>query len=488
MKTRSVYPRRFMMVRRLVGLTFALVLASCSGGDDDDEMIDPRDGGTRDSGTEVVRDAGFRDGGVDVPDGGTPDSGTPRDGGARDGGPRDAGMCMDPLTNCDGVCADLFADDGHCGACNAACAGGDVCLSGVCGPPAPTLAATVPEQVVGPGCTIPSAQIDKVTVDPSGRIFVAMDCAGAPYVARSADLGVSYADPTPIAIPTVERFAIHAHAPDVLYAAANTTGGALVFAKSTDGGATWSAPRVVDAGPVASGLLDYGPHIASWRNHVFLAVKDSAGSEVRVWRNSDFGETTFELASITSATAAGGAIHVDPATGDLIAFIDAPLRFEIHRSTDLGQTFALEHMISGLSLGGDIAFSPPSTAYYSCASTFGNSTCTARIDVQAGTAEPLIVPAGHSAPHPFGFGVAASTDGSGYVVVRRLNMNGISDGALGVLDYAPTSTTTGGIQYVTTATTTDVQSGNGAHEIVDLNAVVAVFTSSVGASAAVVAY
>lgn len=39
------------------------------------------------------------------------------------------------LTDCDGACVDLLADEGHCGACGVACDGEETCLGGTCAPP-----------------------------------------------------------------------------------------------------------------------------------------------------------------------------------------------------------------------------------------------------------------------------------------------------------------------------------------------------------------
>ncbi len=486
---RYVYRPVMFSAQRLALLApFLLVLASCSG-DDDDDTIDPRDGGPRDTGVVNVRDAGqdepdagTRDGGVDEPDSGI-DAGT-RDAGPRDGGPRDAGMCTDDLeTNCDGVCADLFADDMHCGACNAACTGGDICLNGVCGPPPPTNVTSVAAHVIGPGCTVPSPNAHKVAIDPSLRMFVGMSCAGEPRVARSDDLGVTFADAQPLTIPTVERFAIHAHAPDVLYAAARTTGGTLAFVKSTDGGATWSSPRIVDAGPINTTLLGFGPHITSWRNHVFLAVTDMNQSEVRVWRND-----AFELVAMTSATASGGALHFDRTLGDVLLFVDAPARIEVYRSSDLGVSFALEHTLLGLGFAADYAFAAPSTAYFACTTTFGPAPCFARIDLQTGTYAAVTVPPDVRVQNvPSGAGVDAAPDGTVYVSVLG-NDQQIANGSLGIARTASAAAELGEVRLVTTSTETSLFNGSGLAYIPGSSAALVAFTSSVGASVGIEAF
>ncbi|MFO0607876.1 MAG: MXAN_6577-like cysteine-rich protein [Polyangiales bacterium] len=44
----------------------------------------------------------------------------------------DTGGCALPALTCDGVCRDLTSDRAHCGACNRACAAGQVCSRGAC--------------------------------------------------------------------------------------------------------------------------------------------------------------------------------------------------------------------------------------------------------------------------------------------------------------------------------------------------------------------
>jgi hypothetical protein len=101
--------------------------------------------------------------------GGNVDAGT----GGGDSGP----VCPVGRDLCFGVCVDLLGDGSHCGTCNVACTGGDVCKAGVCAPPC------------SPGLTLCSGNCVDIQTDenhcggcakpacPSGNVCKAGVCA-----------------------------------------------------------------------------------------------------------------------------------------------------------------------------------------------------------------------------------------------------------------------------------------------------------------------
>lgn len=461
---------------RALVLVGALAFVGCSGGDDDETPI-IRDGGpvVRDGG-EPVRDGGPRDAG-EVP----PDGGVARDAGLNDGGAPDAGGCGPLETMCGAECVDVFADDDHCGDCGVACTGGTVCLNGACGPPPDTNVVAVPARTIAPGCSPEGATWSKLAIDPSNRLFIGLVCGDTPYVVRSDDLGVSFAAPTEITVPALERFELIAPAPDVLYLAGHTTGRALVFVKSTDGGRTWSAPRVIDAGPITLSLLGVGPHVRAWRNHIFLLTADSDNSEVRVWRSDDFGEGAFAATTIPFTMPIGGSIEVDVVTGELWLFVDGLGRTQIFRSTDSGASYVLQHMPMGFAIGGTYVLAPGQLAYRICGFV-GQGVCTARLDLTDGSYEALDPGAGLVAASPFGNSIQAAPNGGAYLGARRVEE---VNAGFAITAFSVTGTSPTDVRIVTTSTTVDLDGGLGFSRFSGTTGVATVFTSSVGAASSV---
>ncbi len=454
----------------------ALALFACSG--DDDDVVVIRDGGTsvRDAGEEA-RDGGVVDAGEVERDGGVE-----RDAGTRDGGVElDAGGCGPLETMCGDDCVDVFADDAHCGDCGQACTGGAVCLSGVCGPPPATNVAAVPARTIVPGCTTAGTSSSKLAVDPSNRIFVGMVCSDMPYVVRSDDLGATFAAPEEITIPSLERFEIHAAAPDVLYLVGRTEGAALVFSKSTDGGATWSSPRVVDAGPVSLAMISAGPNVRSWRNHVYLFVTNGGGTELRVWRNDALGDGAFSLTAIPFTMPFGGGLDLDTANGDVWVFVDTFGRAEAYRSTDNGASFTRAQTLMGIAVANQYAVAPGNQAYTRCGTPVG-SVCTARVDLSGGAVQPLTLAPELFAASPFGLGLAARADGGAYLGARRIET---TNSGFVVAEFGPTDTAATDLRIVTTSTTVDLGGGVDLSVIAGTTGVATVFTSSVGVAASV---
>ncbi len=61
----------------------------------------------------------------------------PADAGAPDAGPPPPTGCGIGELECDGVCRDVLSDPTRCGACDAACAVGELCVDGACAPSCP---------------------------------------------------------------------------------------------------------------------------------------------------------------------------------------------------------------------------------------------------------------------------------------------------------------------------------------------------------------
>ena len=355
------------------------ILAACSGGDDDT----PMDASTSDAGHA---DTGFSDAG-------TSDSGVEVDAGFSDAGSMDAGQACTPpemlcgsecvdlttdeycgacdrscvgeqhcidqtcqcdydLTDCNGTCVDTFEDVMNCGACNRPCGGGEVCLLGVCGPVPTPITSSVSPHLIASGAFIRSLLAEKLAVDASNRIYAAVHVADGVQILTSTTQGRTFSAPVSTGLSAVQDVAITGGAPGRAYLSAHTTTGFLVFSKTEDGGATWSAPRVVDGGPldVPEFIPAFRPNIVLHKGHLYVAAVDRDKTEIRVWRSSDDGDV-FEMSSVLFG-GVGGNMAVEP-NGDLVMMAESQnFLLGVYVSRDRGRTWTSENFID---LQGNVA-------------------------------------------------------------------------------------------------------------------------------------
>jgi Stigma-specific protein, Stig1 len=109
---------------------------------------------------------------------------------------RNRRQCPAGQTRCHGVCVDLASDADHCGACHVACAPGQMCLQGACGPvrdpaPCPTDGPSGIRGQVSIGPTCPVERPDHPCPDrPFAAALRIEDASGRLYcTSRSGDDG-----------------------------------------------------------------------------------------------------------------------------------------------------------------------------------------------------------------------------------------------------------------------------------------------------------
>lgn len=423
-----------------------VLLTACSGGGDD-TVGPPRDGGAtiRDAGPP--RDAGeiVRDAGEEPPR----DGGPGRDAGFRDGGPgRDGGFaCAPPLIECGNDCVDPFEDEMHCGRCENVCMAPDTCLVGVCSGPPIAITTSVAPQLIGPGCDSGESQADTVALDAANNIYMAMLCGDDVRVARSSDSGATYTTPVSVGFVTPKDVTIVADGPGVVHAFAHTTANALVYARSLDFGETWSAPRIIDGGPVDMAFNRLRTNAVARRGFVAAAASDAAGALVNVYRNEASGSGAF-LRTSQFFGAWGGNLALDPTNDDLLLVVESISESAIFRSTDRGASFARVFTGGVLASAPEYAVWPP-YAYGACSlATIGaQADCFHRLDLTAMQSVPISLPMGFVPVYALGHGsVAVGTDGSAYFSVSEGTEMMPTAMALGRV--APTSTTLAEVRVI----------------------------------------
>lgn len=188
----------------------------------------------------------------------------------------------------------------------------------------------------------------KAAVTADLDLVVAMNCGGTAAVAVSINDGTTYAAPVNLPFVNVNDVAIEGGPGHTVYAAAEANG-ALVFAQSTNAGATWSAVTTL------GGSGGYGPSVAHFGNVVY--VQDPSGT---LYTNTAAGVGAF-----TQTNTGNESVPMDvltDASGDVWSVGDDGVLF-LTESTNQGVTFgtltsnsADEDFYTDWSLGGNSIF------------------------------------------------------------------------------------------------------------------------------------
>lgn len=226
--------------------------------------------------------------------------------------------------------------------------------AGVDAPPVDTAACEPGEVLVGDACSIPlatevapapasAADCDTgdanngraVAIDGGNRLYVAFRCGAtrAGFVAVSSDGGATVGMPVPLGVTGIDRIAIlggpRKHA---FIALAGSDG--VAFARTDDGGATWSTQPLDAMTPDAG----WGISLAAAGSSVFVAAK--LGTTTRVWRNTAAGVGAFASTDVGFDTVFGELV-ADPASGAVWLAGDTP-SLRVRKSTDGAATFAAQ--------------------------------------------------------------------------------------------------------------------------------------------------
>lgn len=409
-------------MRRLVFVGLLLSLVHCGSGDDDTDIVTPRDAGSeRDAGAMLDASDG-RDAGVER------DGGPPRDAGAsRDGGPpRDAGFaCPLPQIECNGACVNPYEDEANCGACGVVCGGPETCLESVCSGPPLAITASVAPRLIAAGCSPGASHVDSIAIDPANNIYVAMLCGGDARVMRSTDGGQTFTTPAPIGFSSETDVTIAADGPGLLHALAHTAAYALVYSRSEDFGETWSRQQIIDGGPVNATMFTMRTNLAVRRGLVAIAAMDQAPNTLNVYQNASRGVGAFAVTSVVY-NAFGGGVLFDPDAGDLLLIADTFTNARLYRSSARGGGFVTEATwpmsFETDGTNGEHVFRPPFVfSACSVSATNDDYDCFHRRDVTTEMSTPIAIPSGFVAPAGYlGYGsVAAGTDGAAYYVVSE---------------------------------------------------------------------
>jgi adhesin/invasin len=207
---------------------------------------------------------------------------------------------------------------------------------------APITTTVPPKKValpVGVNCTTQYSNTGrKITADQANNIYVVMNCGGTAYAAVSTDLGNSYSTAQSLGMTGIAEVSTVGGPAGIAYALGIDNSGGAWFSRTTDAGATWSAPVEIEA----SASTAYGATIAVDNDWVYVAC--NTGGTVRVFRNAAQGAGAFDHTDIT-VSAVFGDVLTDT-DGAVWLTTDDPT-FHILKSTDHGVTFGPESNPSG---------------------------------------------------------------------------------------------------------------------------------------------
>lgn len=295
-------------------------------------------------------DTGAAEADVGVTDVGRPDVAQvdvgETDAGASDGGVADAGdlTCDAPFVGCGGECVNLAADTRHCGRCGNTCGGAQVCWERACTAPPQTITATVERYTIEDGnrdCRLTLSGSEKLVVDENLDVYLGMVCEGVPHVVRSRDGGTSFGPLQPVTgLSGADDIALISAGAGVLHATATLDTDILIYARSLDGGETWTT-RPVDLGPVSRWRFVPSQFVLVGDDLYVLSTvfPSESTTESRLWRSENRGASPFvqiftSTEGIASVFGHDGALWMTERV-----FIPGNSRDEVYRSDDRGETF-----------------------------------------------------------------------------------------------------------------------------------------------------
>jgi cysteine-rich repeat protein len=210
----------------------------------------------------------------------------------------------------------------------------------------PPFSTTPPTIVSGTmtGCTTAMSNAGrKVGIDGNYNAYVVMSCGGVGYATKSVDHGFTWSAPQPLGISQVVELAVQGGPQSVVYVAATTQDARLLFARSDDGGATWSQPvqLAADVGSTQVSMAING-------DTIFVQASTFSVPR-RLFRNTSRGVGTFATTDIMAAAVFHDVLVDD--SGHVWSAGDDPT-FRLMMSSDGGATFGAE-------------INPAGTAYYS---------------------------------------------------------------------------------------------------------------------------
>lgn len=279
-----------------------------------------------------------------------------------------ASTCSSPTTRCAPVgaapyCANLASDGANCGVCENACLTGQECNSGSCR--AAPLDSLPPVLVTTATCKLGfgSGKGRKVVVDPATHaVYLAMGCA-APLgglarveVVKTLDggktfgarvyTGIEAKDQQPLVF--LNGYTIAFGGAETLYVAGVTAIGVggpvdsarLVFTRSINGGASWSALQALDSNVNPN----WGVHVSIYGDNVYVSARK--GTDIQLYANAARGVGAFTPTTITMNGNVEGDVLTDPATGDLWAASSDAAGVRLRQSTDSGATFGPDYDVA----------------------------------------------------------------------------------------------------------------------------------------------
>lgn len=187
-----------------------------------------------------------------------------------------------------------------------------------------------------------------LTADPAGNIYLVFFTDNRLSVAKSVDQGASFLESVQLPVlgdgsAVVSAASIKSSSSGVIYLFSILDNGQAYVFRSLNQGLTWSDP--INVGTVTSPSSGIG--MATFGKYVYLMGTGSGGFQL--FRSDDDGQT-FAVTNVAMAVAFGN-VMVDSVNGDVYIAADTP-SFHVRKSTDFGVTFGAE-------------VNPPGQAYYS---------------------------------------------------------------------------------------------------------------------------
>lgn len=192
-------------------------------------------------------------------------------------------------------------------------------------PGAPITSASGPVKISG-GFTNCSTAVNhlsqKLAIDEGHVVYALMNCNGTAYVATSLDGGASFGAPVSTGLSGIvagtHSMQIAAGAHGTAWVAAYTSGNAIRFAFTNNGGGTWSKATTI-GGTASLNQSEYGlVNLAARGSHVWVAYNTPAGTQLYENVNGGAGPFTFvSQTSMPNAAAVYWRLFVDGESGHL---------------------------------------------------------------------------------------------------------------------------------------------------------------------------